>query len=390
MAKLDYAVSGKTLLEIDKALELKQRLEKPRHYLGASQIGTPCWRKLFYSFRGACTREISAKGIRAIEDGFLQEKVMAERLRMVPGIQLYTEDAEGNQINFSLLGGFFRGSVDGMILNPLEGSATEFEIWEHKSVNETKFNELNKLIHEKGEKKALEEWDEIYYDQAIIYMDSFQKKRHFLTVTTPGGRDYTSCRTEASITKANTIKDKAQSIIFDNWTIPSRISEKREYYLCGWCEFKGICHDGDIPDVNCKTCRYRDCDMQSGEFVCLFTQKVIEDSLLMTGCKSHVYNPALVPGCTLVEHQEDGCLYHIPEKKFYFANTNLEGFPDVKGQLDAIYTSFDLKHKIKNINNMGEVVSKMQKTFNGEVDPKGSVVKSWDNLSNNHSRLVDL
>lgn len=390
MAKIDYIVSGKTLLEIDKALELQQRLEKERNYLGASQIADPCWRKLFYSFRGACKREISAKGIRAIQDGFLQEKVMAERLRMVPGIQLYTEDADGNQISFSMFGGFFRGSVDGMILNPIEGSATEFEIWEHKSVNESKFNDLCKLIREMGEKKALEQWDETYHGQGIIYVDAFQKKRHFLTVTTPGGRDYTSCRTEASITKANILKDKAQQIIFDNFNIPAKLSEKREFYKCSWCHFRGICHDGDIPDINCKTCRYRDCDMQSGNFMCLNTNTVIEDSLLNVGCKDHIYNPALMPGCTLVEHQEDGCVYHIPEKDFFFSNTNAGGFPLVKDRIDAIYTSKELKENVKNINNLGEAMSKVQKAFQGEVDPKNSLAKPWDKLSNDKSRLIDL
>jgi hypothetical protein len=275
-------------------------------------------------------------------------------------------------------------------LNPLEGSQTEFQIWEHKSVNEVKFNDLCKLIKEKGEKKALEEWDEIYYGQGITYMDQFQKTRHFLTVTTPGGRNYVSCRTESSITKANLLKDKAQQIIFDNFNIPARLSEKREFYKCSWCDYKGICHDGDIPDISCKTCRYRDCDMQSGNFVCLYLEQTIDDSRLNIGCKHHIYNPALMPGCTLVEHQEDGCLYHIPEKNFYFSNTNVQGFPEVKGQLDAVYTSVELKHNVKNINNLGSATGKIQKAFQGEINPSNNVAKSWDKLSNDKSRLIDL
>jgi hypothetical protein len=375
MAKIDYVPTGKVLLEIDKAMELKNKLEKSRNYLGASAIGEPCWRKLFYSFRGACKREISAKGLRAIEDGFLQEKVMADRLRMIPSVELYTDDGDGNQIGFEMLGGFLRGHIDGMLLNPFDGSKTEFEIWEHKSVNIEKFNKLVGLIEKLGEKSALAEWDELYHSQGILYMDAFNKKRHTLTVTTPGGRDYTMCRTEASVTKANMLKDKAQVIIFENFSIPPKISEKREFYLCNFCDYKGICHDCDIPDVSCKTCRYRDADMQTGKFKCLATDTIIEDTLLNVGCAKHIFNPTLISGVKLLEHQSDGCLYQVEGKDYVFANTNLTGFPDVKGKIDGIFTSKQLREDIKNIH---DITNTVLNAFKGTMIEPEKAKKAWD------------
>lgn len=387
MSKIDYVADNQTLSEIDKALELQQQLERPRNYLGMSIIGHECWRKLFYDFRGVCKRKISASSIRAINDGFKQEDIMAERLRMLPYIELHTCDTNNptQQIAVEGLLSHFRGHLDGVIKG-LKEAPTTYHVWENKAVNQKKFDLLNKLKIEKGEKEALYHWDQIYYAQAQCYCHFTGLERHFLTVETPGGREYTSVRTNYNRKYAEMIIDKARQIIFENFSIPEKISEKREFYLCNFCDYKSICHDGEVPDINCKTCRYRD-PIDEGKSKCLATDTIIEETLLNVGCVSHIYNPALMPECKLVEHQSDGCIYHIPEKNFYFANTNITGFPDVKGQLDAIFTSKQLKEEIKNINNLGIATAKIQKAFIGEISPKA---KPWDSLSNDHSKLRDI
>jgi hypothetical protein len=145
MAKLDIPIFDRTLLEIDKALEEKKAKENPRHYMGMSQIGEECWRKLYYGFRNAEYKAWGASSIKATEDGFAQEIVMAERLRMLPYIELHTLDEKtGNQIAFSLLLDHFRGHCDGIIKGIIESPQT-WHIWEHKSVNADKFAKLLKL-----------------------------------------------------------------------------------------------------------------------------------------------------------------------------------------------------------------------------------------------------
>lgn len=380
MATINHAVyEDKTLEAMNKALEVQQSLEKPRHYLGASEIGHDCNRYLFYSFRNACKRSIPASGIKAIQDGYNQEDITIARLRALPFIELVntdgTFDKEGkpNQIGFKLLLDHFRGHIDGMIKGIVQAPAT-WHVWEHKAVNEKKFDQLKKLIEEKGEKEALELWDYTYYAQAQIYMHCFQMERHYIVVSTPGGRNHIGCRTEYKRAIADNLISKAKEIIFDNWTIPARISEKREFYKCQWCHMQGVCHDGEFPDVHCKTCRYRE-PVENGDNKCLLKDVIIEETLLNTGCSDHVYNPSLLPNVSLVEHQDDGCVL-VTDKGFKFANTSLIGFPDVKGELDGIYTSRELKDEIKNVNNLLPNVAKVQKSFNGEV-----VEKAWDKTS---------
>src|SRR4051794_36032161 len=100
-----------TLEAMDAALEAAQDATA-RTYLGLSQIGNPCDRHLFYSFRWAEARRMPASAIKAIEDGHRGEDVMAERLRMVPGIKLHTVDPSTGKQFAVEHGGHVRGHLD--------------------------------------------------------------------------------------------------------------------------------------------------------------------------------------------------------------------------------------------------------------------------------------
>jgi hypothetical protein len=353
MAKLNIQTFNKTLLEVDKALEAKQAGEDPRTYLGMSVIGESCWRKLFYSFRHAEKRVILADGIRAIEDGYTQESVMAERLRLLPDIELITMDPLNpkKQIGFSLLMDHFCGHCDGMIKG-IEEAPQTWHVWEHKSVNEKKFQELHKHRLERGEKNALDEWDQTYYAQAQIYMHMSKLKRHYLTVSSPGGRHYMSVRTEYNKKYAEDIIEKARVIIFDNWNLPAQMSSKREFYRCKWCEFQENCHNGKFAAINCKTCRYLE-PVENGENKCLLCENYSIDEIIlpmmMGGCSSHIYNPALIQA-KLIEHQKDCCIYETGNLRF--ANCSTSGMPELRDELDQIYTSQQLRDKVKFVSNI--------------------------------------
>jgi len=380
LAKLPDINIDQTLEDIDKELEKKQQLEAPRNYLGMSQIGEECWRKIFYSFRGVAKRVIPASNLKAIEDGYLQEEIMAKRLRLLPYIELHTHDPNNSkeQISFSLLLDHFRGHCDGMILGIKKAPHT-WHVWENKAVKIEKFNKIIKSINEYGDKYALEWWDSIYFHQAQIYMHCSETKRHYLTVETPGGRDFISCRTNYNKSISENIITKAKTIIFDNWNIPAKLSEKREFYKCKWCEYSEVCHDGEIPLVNCKTCRYseptkngrRSClckeSLEKNEFIEINDRGEIKnESLYLDNCPYHIYNPALI-SAKLIEQQADCCTYIIEENGTKFANCIKTSIPELKDSLDAIYTSLELKNKIKNINNLKPQALKIQQEFSGEI-----------------------
>ena len=338
MAEISYTVFDKTLHEVAK-IKIAEKEKEVRHYLGFSSIGLECWRESYYSYRYACKREWSAAGVFAVEDGFTQEEKVANELRLLPGIELHTIDEDtGKQIGFSSILGHFKGHCDGMIKGILEAPMT-WHVWEHKSVNDKKFDELVKL-RDADEKTALEKWDYTYYVQAQLYMDKSTVQRHYLTVTSPGGRRRISVRTEFAGHKfMESIYEKAQTIIFGT-ILPSRLSEKREFYKCKWCSYQEICHDQKIPLMHCKTCANLH-PVKDGEFSCEHHGKIIEKENLFTPCEYHLYNPALIQAA-VISSQKDGYVYKTDSGKV-IANFHKTGFPDMTvDRIDAICTSAEM------------------------------------------------
>jgi CRISPR/Cas system-associated exonuclease Cas4 (RecB family) len=240
MVSLPNMNTDPTLEAMHRAAEARKAEEPQRDYLGASMIGDPCERKVWYTFNGYPRKPIEAKGVYAIEDGYRSEDLVAARLRMVEGIELWTHDENGKQFGFMSEDGKRGGHIDGVILGLLQAPQTP-HLWENKAVNEKKFNDLKKLIDSVGEKNALEQWDEIYFVQAQIYMHEFKLDRHYLTVCTPGARDITSCRTEYQPKKYTAIDAKTKRVM-NAKTPPVRISEDRAFFRCKWCDFQEVCH----------------------------------------------------------------------------------------------------------------------------------------------------
>lgn len=296
MAKLPNIYDDPTLDAINQALIDRESRNQPRQYLGISSIGKPCSRELWYQFRWCMKVVFDSDTLKRFEDGHRDEDLMAERIRMVHGIDLWTLDSNnGGQIGVSDLGGHFKGHLDGVIKGILQAPKTT-HVWEHKTTNEKKWEKLRSLIHELGEKAALEKWDEVYYAQAVLYMFYMEFTRHYLTVSTPGGRKQTSCRTNENKKFAKTLIKKAESIITSNEPL-TKLSEKPEYYQCKWCSFSDICHGSRIPDVHCRTCVHATPAMvgDNGDWFCNLYSDYIPVEFQRKGCERHVYLPSLIP-----------------------------------------------------------------------------------------------
>ena len=159
-----------TLMAADRELEARSRREPRRNYLGISAIGHACSRKLWYDVHQPITEQFSAATLKRFEDGHKSEDLMAIRLRMAAGIQLWTVDPDtGQQFECSDFGGRFKGHMDGVILG-LHQSPRTPHVWEGKAVNEKKFANFKKAKAQYGEKGALEQWDYVYWCQAQAYM----------------------------------------------------------------------------------------------------------------------------------------------------------------------------------------------------------------------------
>lgn len=301
MAALDHAIDP-TLAALD-ALHARASDEPPRPHLGASQIGHPCARALWYGFRWALRRVVSARGHRAIADGHRGEVVMAEWLRAIPGVELWTDDPEqpGRQIGFSDHAGHFGGSLDGVIVGLVQAPKTP-HVWESKVCNETKFRKLVKLIAEKGEKNALAEWDEVYFAQAQVYMRYLGLTRHYLTVCTPGNREMVGCRTEFQQKVADRYVARAKAIVVANRP-PDKINEDPGWWQCKYCDFHALCHGLKLPDPSCRTCAYATARIDERQpWTCDWHRRGIDADDQRRGCPSYAFHPDLIASAEPIRH----------------------------------------------------------------------------------------
>lgn len=229
-----------TISALKRAVFDGQFKEKKRDYLGASLIGNECARQVWYSFNHYPREPYSAETLMKFEDGHRTEDLTAHRLRQVAGLELWTHDENGNQFGFSMFDGKFKGHCDGVVRG-LHQAPKSLHVWECKASGEKKWKEFKAAKQKHGEKGALKAWNNNYYVQAQLYMHFLKIDRHYLTLAYAGGRDYESCRTEYDKAIALAAIDRAEKIIAAQHG-PPRLSEKPDYFVCKWCDYKEICH----------------------------------------------------------------------------------------------------------------------------------------------------
>jgi hypothetical protein len=297
MATLPIIPSDPTLDAMNAAIETSGNAEPARPYLGMSGIGKPCHRDIWYGFRWVTDRFINAKGLRAIQDGFVNEDVTANRLRMTAGPQLWTDGEDGKQIGCEDHSGHFRGHLDGIILGLLQAPKTP-HVWENKAVNEKKFNKLKSLIAELGEKQALREWDATYFAQAQLYMHYQKLTRHYLTVNTPGGRATVTCRTEYDKASAQHFIDLARNLIASE-SPPMRLSDDPAHWQCKFCDHHAVCHGSVLPKPTCRSCAHVTPMLdEQGGWHCQKWNDRIPVETQRAGCDQHLYHPDILSGFT--------------------------------------------------------------------------------------------
>src|SRR5215467_2698543 len=95
------APSDPTLEAVDRAIEAGQEMRLSNR-LGASQIGNPCERALWYGFRWATLPQRDAGTLKRFEDGHEGEAQMAARLRAISSIEIHTVDPDtGHQFELT-------------------------------------------------------------------------------------------------------------------------------------------------------------------------------------------------------------------------------------------------------------------------------------------------
>ena len=322
-----------------------------RPHLGASLIGKPCHRAIWYGFRWCKASSYDARMLRLFERGHQEESRLGTYLRKA-GMTLHQIDPNtGNQYTFSEYGGHFGGSMDGAVCQVPDAPAV-WHVWECKTASKKAFVELSN----KGVKVAKPE----HWAQMQCYMHWTGMRRALYTVVCKNDDRLHIERIDYDETAANAFMLKAASIIFTA-VPPQRIGEP-DSLPCRWCEYKAMCHEQQAPQVNCRTCTHSTPE-RTGEWTCIRQNAPLPLPQQRTGCDEHRFISQMLHWLEPVQAHDahNWIRYRMPETGWEFTN----GDPPDGFLSREIFASQD-KNGLAMVANDPELMA-LRKPFGGEI-----------------------
>lgn len=233
-------LSTKLKQDIEDATKL-HFTDSPRKHLGASIIGHECSAYLWNTFRHLKQEDFSGRMLRLFNRGHLEEPRFIKWLTLV-GFTCYEINPDtGKQFQISGVNGHFGGSLDGVITRADVGSL----LAEFKTHGEKSFVKLKA----EGVRKA----KPTHFRQMSVY-GRHLSLTHGLYMAVNKNTDEIHIEiVELDWSLADDLMRKADSII-NSQVQPQKIAQSETYFDCKYCHFSGICHRGEQPDKNCRSC----------------------------------------------------------------------------------------------------------------------------------------
>ena len=282
-----------------------------RDYLGGSQIGEECERKLWYSFRHVLRQNFDGRILRLFDTGHREEARLIEDLRRA-GCTVYDRDAGGSQFRYTACDGHFSGGLDGVIEGLQEAPGTN-HLLEAKTMKSKLFDEMDA----KGVAKA----KPVYFAQLQVYMHMAELTRAaFFAVCKDDDRIYME-RVPYDAAVAQALLSKASRIIHAE-TPPDRIAKDASSWLCKFCPYIDLCHGAKVAAVNCRTCVHSS-PVADAQWECA---KSADTSIPEKDCTEHIFIPDLIPFATPVTGEPEWIEYVMKDGR-HFINCAGAGFP---------------------------------------------------------------
>lgn len=212
-----------TLLKlIDDAIITRAVCKEQRSYMGASSLGEPCDRKLWYSYKQPEVI-IDPRINRIFDMGNMIEDYLVKLLNDTGHI-VYTKDDDNKQFGF--VDGIIAGHIDGVI------SLNVPHLLEFKSYNDSRYKELVK--------SGVKESAPIYYTQCCVYMEKMNlDKCLFMALNKNTAEIYIEIINSDPI-EANWAINRGKEI-GNRDTEPDRKYDHKSHFKCKLCSYRKTC-----------------------------------------------------------------------------------------------------------------------------------------------------
>lgn len=234
-----------------------------RDHLGASVIGEPCTRKIWFNFRGFGSSAVTPRLTRLFNRGHLEEARFHAMLQAC-GVQTFFQNEQGKQYGYKR--GIFAGSVDGIALD-VPDCPNETVLLEFKTMNDARFKQfvahdmmsfptyenqchVNMFCMNLFNKELLQNFDLMkkLYDgekkvtiTKTLFMAVNKNTDEIHAVIIPLDED-----------KARACIDKIPAVLEDCY--PEGLHNHPKYFDCKMCGFNKYCYENKEFPHNCRTC----------------------------------------------------------------------------------------------------------------------------------------
>lgn len=269
-------VAGQILADIDAYCQ-KTYDGGHRKHLGASLIGHECERYLYNVFRWMKHEKFSGRMLRLFNRGHREEERFVEWLRGI-GFQVWEVDAEGNQFRVKACHGHFGGSLDGVNQAPERYRINEPMLLEFKTMGTgAGFTALKA--------KGVAMCKPQHFAQMSTYGKFYGFKYALYMCINKNDDDIHVEIVELNWNVGEDLLRKAESVILAQ-TPPPRIAENEAFLSCKYCPFVGICHRGEAPERNCRSCSFAR-PAENGEWYCGNHNAVIPSEFIPNACDAY-------------------------------------------------------------------------------------------------------
>ncbi len=241
--------------------------QSPRKYLGASDIGEPCSRKLFYKFRWVGDAKFEGRMLRLFQRGDDAEVEFRGILRTA-GFQVfvpYKDYLDGeSDFQFTDCEKHFCGTCDGVGLEP-GGEHLLLEFKTYKEETKDRPSPAFRALQKRGVREVSPK----HWFQIQTYLGELGLTTALYCAVCKNTSELYFEYVDFDRIQFESVLNKAERII-NAVAPPERISDNPKSYNCSYCSFRSICHENQpIPPSlrSCRNCAYAS-PGPSGSWLC--------------------------------------------------------------------------------------------------------------------------
>lgn len=253
--------------------------EWQRKHLGASMIGRPCGRELWYNFRWVKEKKFEGRILRLFNRGHLEEARMVAALLIID-CEVWQLDENGHQFKISDIGGHFASAIDGVVRGipdmPGVSLLAEYKTHGDKSFQKVKADGVRKSKFE-------------HYVQMNQYMGDYHLTHALYGAVNKNDDELYFEIVPFDLANYQAFRQRAAEIIHAT-TPPERVNRSPSWYQCKFCDFSDICHKGAPVERSCRTCQYVE-PLDDGTWICRRDNTILDKQAQIKGCDHFTLNP---------------------------------------------------------------------------------------------------